>query len=56
MMRLQIRSNNMIFNKYPYLIAEIGVNFYDIAQKEGISDILRIPVPTTFFILPSMIR
>jgi len=28
----------MIFNKYPYLIAEIGVNFYDIAQKEGISD------------------
>ncbi len=28
----------MIFNKYPYLIAEIGVNFYDIAQKEEISD------------------
>ena len=28
-----------IFNKYPYLIAEIGVNFYDIAQKEGMSDI-----------------
>ncbi|WP_462316496.1 N-acetylneuraminate synthase family protein, partial [Methanobrevibacter sp.] len=27
-----------IFNKYPYLIAEIGVNFYDIAKKEGISD------------------
>ena len=27
-----------IFNKYPYLIAEIGVNFYDIAQKEGMSD------------------
>ena len=27
-----------IFNKYPFLIAEIGVNFYDIAQKEGISD------------------
>lgn len=28
-----------IFNKYPFLIAEIGVNFYDIAKKEGISDI-----------------
>ena len=28
-----------IFNKYPYLIAEIGVNFYDIAKKEGMSDI-----------------
>ncbi len=27
-----------IFNKYPFLIAEIGVNFYDIAKKEGISD------------------
>ena len=27
-----------IFNKYPYLIAEIGVNFYDIAEKEGMSD------------------
>ena len=27
-----------IFNKYPYLIAEIGVNFYDIAKKEGMSD------------------
>jgi N-acetylneuraminate synthase len=27
-----------IFNKYPFLIAEIGVNFYDIAEKEGISD------------------
>lgn len=28
-----------IFNKKPFLIAEIGVNFYDIAKKEGISDI-----------------
>ena len=28
-----------IFNKYPFLIAEIGVNFYDIAKKEKISDI-----------------
>lgn len=27
-----------IFTKQPFLIAEIGVNFYDIAQKEGISD------------------
>ena len=27
-----------IFNKQPFLIAEIGVNFYDIAEKEGISD------------------
>ena len=27
-----------IFNKYPYLIAEIGVNFFDLAKKEGISD------------------
>ena len=27
-----------IFNKYPYLIAEIGVNFYDIAKKEGMSE------------------
>lgn len=27
-----------IFNKYPYLIAEIGVNFYDIAKKGGMSD------------------
>ena len=27
-----------IFNKYPYLIAEIGVNFYDLAEKEGMSD------------------
>lgn len=27
-----------IFNRYPYLIAEIGVNFYDIAKKEGMSD------------------
>ncbi|WP_407423112.1 N-acetylneuraminate synthase family protein [Methanobrevibacter sp.] len=27
-----------IFNKQPFLIAEIGVNFYDIAKKEGISD------------------
>lgn len=27
-----------IFNKQPFLIAEIGVNFYDIALKEGISD------------------
>ena len=25
-----------IFNKYPFLIAEIGVNFYDIAEKEEI--------------------
>lgn len=28
-----------IFNKYPFLIAEIGVNFYDIAEKEEIPDI-----------------
>ncbi len=28
-----------IFSKRPFLIAEIGVNFYDIAKKEGISDI-----------------
>ena len=28
-----------IFNKKPFLIGEIGVNFYDIAQKEGISNI-----------------
>ncbi|MBE6500400.1 MAG: acetylneuraminic acid synthetase [Methanobrevibacter thaueri] len=27
-----------IFNKYPYLIADIGVNFIDIAKKENISD------------------
>ena len=27
-----------IFNKKPFLIAEIGVNFYDIAKKESISD------------------
>mgnify|MGYP003362029485 FL=1 len=27
-----------IFKRYPYLIAEIGVNFYDIAKKEGMSD------------------
>ena len=27
-----------IFHKKPFLIAEIGVNFYDIAEKEGISD------------------
>ena len=27
-----------IFNKKPFLIAEIGVNFYDIAKKEGMSD------------------
>ena len=27
-----------IFNKKPFLIAEIGVNFYDIAEKDGISD------------------
>ena len=27
-----------IFNRRPFLIAEIGVNFYDIAKKEGISD------------------
>ena len=27
-----------VFNKKPFLIAEIGVNFYDIAKKEGISD------------------
>ena len=26
-----------IFNNYPFLIAEIGVNFYDIADKENIS-------------------
>lgn len=28
-----------IFVKKPFLIAEIGVNFYDIAEKENISDI-----------------
>lgn len=28
----------LIFNKRPFLIAEIGVNFYDIAEKDGISD------------------
>lgn len=27
-----------IFNKYPFLIAEIGVNYYDIAEKEEISN------------------
>ena len=27
-----------IFMKKPFLIAEIGVNFYDIAEKENISD------------------
>ncbi|MDL2247030.1 N-acetylneuraminate synthase family protein [Methanobrevibacter sp. OttesenSCG-928-K11] len=27
-----------IFKKYPFLIAEIGVNFYDIAKKENISN------------------
>lgn len=27
-----------IFNKYPFLIAEIGVNFYDIAREEEMSD------------------
>lgn len=27
-----------IFNKYPFLIAEIGVNFYDIAREEEITD------------------
>ena len=27
-----------IFNKYPFLIAEIGVNFYDIARKEEMPD------------------
>ncbi|MBQ6512770.1 N-acetylneuraminate synthase family protein [Methanobrevibacter sp.] len=27
-----------IFNKKPFLIAEIGVNFYDIAEKDGMSD------------------
>lgn len=28
-----------IFNKKPFLIADIGFNFFDIAEKEGISDI-----------------
>ena len=28
-----------IFNKQPFLIGEIGVNFYDIAKKENISDL-----------------
>lgn len=28
-----------IFNKRPFLIADVGFNFFDIAQKEGISDI-----------------
>ena len=28
-----------IFYKTPFLIADIGVNYYDIAQKEEISDI-----------------
>ena len=27
-----------IFNRYPYLIADIDVNFYDSAEKEGMSD------------------
>ena len=27
-----------IFNKQPFLIAEIGVNFYDIAESQGMSD------------------
>lgn len=27
-----------IFNRQPFLIAELGVNFYDIAEKEGMSD------------------
>ena len=27
-----------IFNRYPVLIAEIGVNFYDLAEQEGISN------------------
>ncbi len=27
-----------IFQKKPFLIAEIGVNYYDIAQKEDISN------------------
>lgn len=27
-----------IFNKKPFLIADIGFNFFDIAEKEGISD------------------
>ncbi len=27
-----------IFNEEPFLIAEIGVNYYDIAKKEGISN------------------
>ena len=27
-----------IFNKKPFLIADIGVNFYDVAEKESISD------------------
>ena len=27
-----------IFNEEPFLIAEIGVNYYDIAEKEGISN------------------
>ena len=28
-----------IFNKKPFLIAEVGVNFFDIAERDGISDI-----------------
>ena len=27
-----------IFNEEPFLIAEIGVNYYDIAKKENISN------------------
>ena len=27
-----------IFNRYPVLIAEIGVNFYDLAEHECISN------------------
>ena len=34
-----MRSTMDIFVKKPFLIAEIGVNFYDIAEKENISDI-----------------
>ena len=30
----EIGENMSIFNEEPFLIAEIGVNYYDIAEKE----------------------
>ena len=34
----EIGENMSIFNEEPFLIAEIGVNYYDIAKKENISN------------------